>query len=405
MANYNNYNSGLGWKILSLFLALIIVAGVITGVVFWQKGNIVFNPVEQEQPNDEEQQDDETDGGTVVNEGESVNVKVLSAKIATADYAEYGVSPLAETAYTLTATVLPSDDASNTKVSWSLKWANPESEWATDKAVTDYVTVTPSGDDVQASKQAVVANLQPFGEQIIVTATSEDDPTKFATCTVDYAQKLTDFSVKFGDVVCDFESGRTGVSVEVNPEGDPNGGAAVFEKTVGDVYSLADSYTVTYQLGTSETLPFSSYQFLSSYSENMAHTQTGCLVFASSSDNVNFDNSALTSYSVSEKGLYFGLQYFSDNLGLHYVSFGRGTYTVSDVFQFSTPATYINAFEYLNKTDDSNTSYDTPEMFDLTVTVTGTYSTMTKTTTFYMAGYTNLSTVTGVTLDEGEIIF
>ena len=51
MANYNNYNSGLGWKILSLFLALIIVAGVITGVVFWQKGNIVFNPVEQEQPN------------------------------------------------------------------------------------------------------------------------------------------------------------------------------------------------------------------------------------------------------------------------------------------------------------------------------------------------------------------
>ena len=54
MANYNNYNSGLGWKILSLFLALIIVAGVITGVVFWQKGNIVFNPVEQEQPNDEE---------------------------------------------------------------------------------------------------------------------------------------------------------------------------------------------------------------------------------------------------------------------------------------------------------------------------------------------------------------
>ena len=41
--------SFLGWKILSLFFALIIVAGVITGVVFWQKGNIVFNPVEQEQ--------------------------------------------------------------------------------------------------------------------------------------------------------------------------------------------------------------------------------------------------------------------------------------------------------------------------------------------------------------------
>lgn len=42
MANYNNYNSGIGWKILSLFLALIIIAGVITGVVFWQKGNHCF---------------------------------------------------------------------------------------------------------------------------------------------------------------------------------------------------------------------------------------------------------------------------------------------------------------------------------------------------------------------------
>lgn len=90
---------------------------------------------------------------------------------------------------------------------------------------------------------------------------------------------------------------------------------------------------------------------------------------------------------------------------MHYVSFGRGTYTVSDVFQFNTPATYINAFEHLNKTDDSNTSYDTPEMFDLTVTVTGTYSTITKTTTFFMSGYSNLSTVTNVTLDKDEIVF
>ena len=44
-------------------------------------------------------------------------------------------------------------------------------------------------------------------------------------------------------------------------------------------------------------------------------------------------------------------------------------------------------------------------MFDLTVTVTGTYSTITKTTTFFMSGYSNLSTVTNVTLDKDEIVF
>ena len=107
MANYNNYNSGLGWKILSLFLALIIVAGVITGVVFWQKGNIVFNPVEQEQPNDEED-----DGGAVINEGESNGIKLMSAKIAPENYADYGISPMAETAYQLTATITP-ENATN----------------------------------------------------------------------------------------------------------------------------------------------------------------------------------------------------------------------------------------------------------------------------------------------------
>ena len=54
MARYND-NSSLGWKIFSLFLALVLVAGVITGVVFWQKGNIVFNPVKQEQPGADEE--------------------------------------------------------------------------------------------------------------------------------------------------------------------------------------------------------------------------------------------------------------------------------------------------------------------------------------------------------------
>ena len=388
------------WKPLCIVLAVLLALSWAFFGVLYSKDGVDFSTLETP-----EQNYTADGGGAIIGESTGNSVSLMSAKIAPEDFAANDVSPLAETAYTLTATVFPSNDASNTRVFWSLKWANPESEWAKDKAVTEYVSVAPSGDDVQTSKQAVVANLQPFGEQIIVTVTSEDDPTKFATCTVDYAQKLTGFSVKFGDVVCDFESGRTGVSVEVNPEGNPNGGAAVFEKTVSDVYSLADNFTISYQLGTSETLPFSSYQFLSSYSEYMAHTQMGCLVFSNSSDNVNFDNSALTSYSVSEKGLYFGLQYFSDNLGLHYVSFGRGTYTVSDVFQFNTPATYINAFEHLNKTDDSNTSYDTPEMFDLTVTVTGTYSTITKTTTFFMSGYSNLSTVTDVTLDKDEIVF
>ena len=108
-----------GWKILSLFLALIIVAGVIVGVVFWDRGNIVFNPIEQEQPNDEED-----DGGAVIEEGESNGIKLMSAKIAPENYDEYGISPMAETAYQLTATIQPAD-ATDKTVDWSVSFVNP----------------------------------------------------------------------------------------------------------------------------------------------------------------------------------------------------------------------------------------------------------------------------------------
>ena len=180
MANYNNYNSGLGWKILSLFLALIIVAGVITGVVFWQKGNIVFNPVEQEQPNDEED-----DGGAVIEEGEASGMKLMSMKIAPENYDEYGISPMADTAYQLTATITP-DNATNKAVDWTIAFVNAESEWATGKTVTDYVTVTPTAD---GALTANVECLQAFGEQVRVTVTSRDNTAVKANATVDYTEK------------------------------------------------------------------------------------------------------------------------------------------------------------------------------------------------------------------------
>lgn len=187
MANYNNYNSGLGWKILSLFLALIIVAGVIVGVVFWDRGNIVFNPIEQEQPNDEED-----DGGAVIEEGESNGIKLMSAKIAPENYDEYGISPMAETAYQLTATITPSD-ATDKTVDWSVSFVNPSSAWATGKTVTDYVTVTPTSD---GALTANVENLQAFGEQIKVTVTSRDNAEATAECVVDYVKRVTGISVE-----------------------------------------------------------------------------------------------------------------------------------------------------------------------------------------------------------------
>ena len=51
----------------------------------------------------------------------------------------------AEEGVTVNATVKP-ETATNKQVDWAVSFVNPESEWATGKTVTDYVTVTPTAD-------------------------------------------------------------------------------------------------------------------------------------------------------------------------------------------------------------------------------------------------------------------
>lgn len=82
----------------------------------------------------------------------------------------------------LTATIEP-ENAEDKRLDWSVAFANPVSEWATGKTVTDYVTVTPTAD---GSLEADVKGLKAFGEQIIITCTSRANSAATATCTVDY---------------------------------------------------------------------------------------------------------------------------------------------------------------------------------------------------------------------------
>ena len=130
-------------------------------------------------------------GGMLIGESEGAGVSLLSEKIAKADYAAYGVSPLADSAYTLTATVEPAN-APDKSVDWSVAFVNPSSSWATGKTVTDYVTVTPTSD---GALTATVACLQAFGEQIKVTVTSRQDETVKTECMVDYAQRISGVSL------------------------------------------------------------------------------------------------------------------------------------------------------------------------------------------------------------------
>lgn len=91
-------------------------------------------------------------------------------------------------------------NATDKTVDWSLTFVNVESEWATGKTVTDYVTAIPETDGALV---ATVSCMQPFGEQIKLTVKSRDNPKASASCLIDYKQMLTGYMLSID------QSGKT----------------------------------------------------------------------------------------------------------------------------------------------------------------------------------------------------
>ena len=182
---------------------------------------------------------EQEEGGAVITEGESSGIKLMSAKIAREDYAANGISPMAETAYQLTATITP-ENATNKAVDWTIAFVNAESEWATGKTVTDYVTVTPTAD---GALTANVECLQAFGEQVRVTVTSRDNTAVKANATVDYTEKLSSVKATFGSTV--LTNGMT-KSFDLDASGQP-AEVWTFDYTTS-AHTIADEYTTTVKI-------------------------------------------------------------------------------------------------------------------------------------------------------------
>ena len=230
-------NSNKFWTGFLAVLLVLVIAGTaaLVGVLSdgfknWDK----FKPDEEQTEQTEETADN---GGAIIGESVGSGVKVMSAKIAPENYAANGVSAQAETAYTLTATVLP-EKASNKAVDWTVSFVNPVSAWATGKTVTDYVTVTPTAD---GALTANVECLQAFGEQIKVTVTSRNNADATATCLVDYAERVSGYTLTLSN---------GGVTISSSdPEYTVTGKSSVsiskgeYTKTVG---TIEENFTGTY---------------------------------------------------------------------------------------------------------------------------------------------------------------
>ena len=144
---------------------------------------------------------------------------------------------------TVKATVTPYD--ANQNVTWGVEFINPESEWATGKTVTDYVTVTP---EYEGSTTATLSCKNSFGEQIKLVCTSVENADISASVTVDFIQTYTLDSLTYGDNLPINFGGVTNVAWEVSTNGAGVGGTENIACTYGENYTIANTVTTQVDL-------------------------------------------------------------------------------------------------------------------------------------------------------------
>ena len=218
--NRRNGGNGIGLKIFSAIVSILLaisvaIPAICFGTGIWQVAT-EDKPV-QEQPDDqtpdEEQPDDQDpddqkpeetpgeeqpadEGGMQVGEAEENGISLTSAKIAPADYAEYGIEPLADTAFSITATVTPAN-ATDKSITLSLAFENPGSSWASGKTVTDYVKLSTTA--VQSGVPFTLTCSGEFGERITLTATANGGNNVKASTSIDYIYRFTEIGVVAGE--------------------------------------------------------------------------------------------------------------------------------------------------------------------------------------------------------------
>ena len=261
---------------------------------------------------------------------------------------------------TITATVSPDNSADNTGLDWSMAFKNPSSAWATGKTLSDYMTLTPSGTDAAGSKKVSVKCLKPFGEQVVITATSQDNPEVTASCTADFAQRIESATLKFGDLNVNL-GGDTNVKWELNPNGTGVGGATNVTMEKSDVYTLAEDFTYTVTLK-------SNNGFFQLDGKTITFTDPG---------------------DVTTGGITFDYAQFDT---LHMMIIDR-----IDDFCFY-EASVSELIPYFSEITDGY-------LFDVTLSFTGEHTEQVFTSVLKVNGYTNSSTISDVAFDSSGLVF
>ena len=362
----------------AVLLALTLIGGSLAGIIINRNKQAVLEGI----------------GGVAVESDESGDVAIEAYAVSLAEYETHNIASGVDSAQILKATVKPDNDATNSAVTWSIAWKNPSSEWATGKQISQYLTLQ-FGESVTESKTCTVTCLQAFGEQAVITVTSKEYPTIQKTVPVDYVQKVTDYTLKFGSVSCVF--GRsTDVTLELGEAGTPTGGLPQVSVSASDTYTRAADYTVTYSLAAPTD---NAEQVFVKGTGLYGNKTVGFLKEkANQQGTEKFD---FSTYDVQNKGLYFGTKFMNENMEFNSYSVFSG-WNKNDLMEMS--SAIIGALN--NDTSGSYTSWEVHKtLFRLTVKLSCNGKDLTKWTDFQVTGYKNTVKATAIEVDKDSIAF
>lgn len=378
-------------KTIAMVVAILLCLALAGGWI----AQTVVNKQKQELP------ETETAGSFIVTPKSNKLMSLTATPLTAEQYEDYGIMPVAQSAYTITATITPSN-ADDKTVDWAVAWKDGNSTWAKGKTVTNYVTITPTSD---GALTASVSCLAAFGEQIIVTVTPRANTDISATCTLDYRQTITGIASElshfiYGGSAADdanrIATASTGGTKTVNlapPSYSLNFYQKYYTLTLSSTYTLPiNTVSISYKLNLTNNFRTAlNSQGCSPVSTSGATFDTVSNATISNNKQVtmSFGNSGSTGKGCAD---YYGLLC----TGLAVASSGSGT-------------TKFNATTY-NKFIAAAKNVTSGGHFIITITATGSTSvgentTFTATTTVSFSNTSLLVAPTGVSTNQSSLAF
>ena len=385
--NYNRKKKGSALQTVVCILLVIILLGVIAGGIFVGVKSEGFKNWDYFKGEQAEQTVPEEGSGVTDGEGNELESGTSYEMPASMVYAvPTAQSTTAASGVTVTATVLP-ETAINKNVTWSLAFADASASWAQGKTVTDYVTVTA---DTENSREATVVCKQAFGEQIVLTAASVADPSKTATCTIDYAQSILSYAVKIGDLALNMGS-ESNISVDIANDDTSNGGMISIECTFSETYTIATEGTMA------KSLDFLNYDRLSSVAG-----EGGYFTFTFGGSMGSHTSYSCDSIEDAEgKMLYFDLRMFDD----YNFKVTSGSFVTGEMLEHTA---YFKDFSMLLLTeyfDPDNGTYANKVLWTVKLGIETEYQNIEAETDIVFSAIDGQQDVQSIHLDQDSIIF